>query len=59
MMESWFASLKNEDIYPDGQPATIAEARMRLFRYIQLYNNDRMHSALGYLSPIEYSRINK
>ncbi len=59
MMESWFASLKNEDIYPDGQPASIAEARMRLFRYIQLYNNDRMHSALGYLSPIEYSRINK
>jgi putative transposase len=59
MMESWFASLKNEDIYPGGQPATIADARMRLFRYIHLYNGSRMHSALGYRSPIEYSKINK
>lgn len=58
MMESWFASLKNEDIYPGGQPATLADARMRLFQYIQLYNTNRMHSALGYRSPIEYSKIN-
>lgn len=59
MMESWFASLKNEEIYPGGQPATLAEARMRLFRYIHLYNTSRMHSALGYRTPVEYSRINK
>jgi putative transposase len=59
MMESWFASLKNEDIYPAGQPATLADARMRLFRYIQLYNTRRMHSALGYRSPLEYSTINQ
>jgi transposase InsO family protein len=32
---------------------------MRLFRYIHLYNGSRMHSALGYRSPIEYSKINK
>lgn len=59
MMESWFASLKNEDIYPAGQPATLVDGRMRLFRYIHLYNTRRMHSALGYLSPIEYATINK
>lgn len=59
MMESWFASLKNEDIYPAGQPATLADARIRLFRYIQLYNTSRMHSALGYRSPLEYSKINQ
>lgn len=59
MMESWFASLKNEEIYPGGQPATFADARMRLFRYIQLYNNSRMHSALGYRSPIEYAKLNQ
>jgi len=58
LMESWFASLKNEDIYPAGQPATLADARLRLFRYIHLYNTSRMHSALGYRSPIEYARIN-
>jgi putative transposase len=59
VMESWFASLKNEDIYPVGQPATIAEARMRLFRYIHLYNTSRMHSALGYRSPSEYAKLNQ
>jgi putative transposase len=59
MMESWFASLKNEDIYPAGQPATLADARMRLFRYIQLYNTSRIHSALGYRSPLEYTKINQ
>jgi transposase InsO family protein len=32
---------------------------MRLFRYIQLYNTRRMHSALGYRSPLEYSKINQ
>ena len=59
MMESWFASLKNEDIYPGGQPATLADARIRLFRYIHLYNTSRMHSALGYRSPNEYSNPNQ
>ena len=33
MMESWFASFKNEEIYPNGLPLQ-AEARIRLFRYI-------------------------
>jgi putative transposase len=59
MMESWFASLKNEEIYPGGQPATLADARMRLFRYVHTYNTSRMHSALDYRSPIEYSKLNQ
>lgn len=50
-MESWFASLKKEEIYPNGQPATRADARTRLFTYIWTYNNHRLHSTLGYLSP--------
>lgn len=54
MMESWFASLKNEDIYPAGQPETLADARIRLFRY-----TSRMHSALGYRSPTEYAKLNQ
>jgi putative transposase len=55
MMESWFASLKNEDIYPAGQPATRSEARTRLLRYIHFYNNERMHSSLGYVAPVQYA----
>lgn len=54
-MESWFASFKNEEIYPNGQPATRQEARQRLFRYVWTYNTRRRHSRLGYLAPIPYA----
>jgi putative transposase len=58
-MESWFASLKNEDIYPNGTISTKAEAQQRLFHYIWDYNNHRLHSALGYRSPADYAKLNK
>lgn len=54
-MESWFASFKNEEIYPKGQPFTRAEASARLFRYIWSYNTERLHSSLGYTSPRDYA----
>jgi putative transposase len=54
-MESWFASLKTEEIYPNGQPATRAQARTRLFRYIWIYNNQRLHSSLDYRPPTSYA----
>lgn len=55
VIESWFASFKNEEIYPNGQPATRAEARARLFNYVWTYNHYRRHSTLGYVSPIIYA----
>jgi putative transposase len=54
-MESWFASLKNEELYPNGQPATRQEARQRLFSYIWTYNTTRRHSTLGNVSPRIYA----
>lgn len=54
-MESWFASFKNEEIYPKGQPFTRTEAASRLFRYIWSYNTERLHSTLGYQSPAHYA----
>lgn len=54
-MESWFASFKNEELYPGGQPATRAEARQRLFGYVWTYNNRRRHSSLGYATPRGYA----
>lgn len=59
VMESWFSSLKCEEIYPNGQPATRDQARSRLFNYIWTYNRERLHSSLGYLSPLDYARINQ
>ena len=57
-MESWFSSLKTEDIYPGGPIATRAEARSRLFDYIWEYNNHRLHSGLDYRSPIDCAKLN-
>jgi len=54
-MESWFASFKNEEIYPNGQPASRADARARLFNYIWTYNTQRLHSTLGYVTPRAYA----
>jgi putative transposase len=54
-MESWFASFKNEEIYPKGTPFTRAEARTRLFSYIWQYNTQRLHSSLGYVAPRVYA----
>jgi putative transposase len=56
-MESWCASLKNEDIYPGGIIKSRAEARSRLFDYIWDYNNHRLHSALGYRTPAAYAKL--
>lgn len=54
-MESWFASYKNEALYPFGQPSTRREARAGLFRYVWDYNTKRLHSTLGYVSPKAYA----
>ncbi len=54
-MESFFATLKGECAYQ--QFATKAEARTALFEFIEVwYNRHRLHSALGFLSPIEFEQ---
>lgn len=55
VMESWFASFKNEEIYPKGNPFTRAGARNRLFQYVWDYNTQRLHSSLGYVAPRVYA----
>jgi transposase InsO family protein len=38
----------------------MGEARMAVFHFIEgFYNPTRRHSALGYLSPIEYERTRR
>jgi putative transposase len=56
MCESFFATLECE-LLDRRKFQTHAEARMALFRYIEgFYNPRRRHSALGYLSPVNFER---
>lgn len=51
-VESFFASLKKELIYPYKQFITRSLAEQAIFRYIEVwYNRKRRHSTLNYLSP--------
>jgi len=53
-VESFFATTKKECIYR-REYSTMEEIEQDLFAYIQLfYNRKRIHSTLGYLSPVEY-----
>lgn len=55
-MESYWHSLKVEETH--GQDfATRAEAKNCVFAYIEgWYNTTRMHSSLGYKSPVQFER---
>ena len=46
--------MKKERIYRKNY-VTMEEVKADLFRYIELfYNRKRLHSVLGYMSPVEY-----
>lgn len=57
MMESFHASLKLEAVYrlPGGRFKTKEQARQAVFEYIEVfYNRQRRHSAIGYMSPVQF-----
>jgi putative transposase len=56
MCESFFATLECE-LIDRNRFRSMSEARISVFHFIEgFYNPSRRHSALGYLSPIEYER---
>jgi len=58
VVESFFKTIKTE-LTRRNKFNTKDEARSVIFEYIEVfYNRKRMHSTLGYLSPIEYERLN-
>lgn len=54
LAESFFATLKTE-CFSVKQPSAPAEARLMIFDYIEtFYNPKRLHSSLGYKSPVDF-----
>ena len=49
-LERWHGSLKNER-FRRAAPASLEEARRVVAEFVQHYNQVRLHSALGYITP--------
>jgi len=49
-IERWHGSIKSECIRP-GTPLSIDDARRLVANYVEHYNNERLHSAIGYITP--------
>jgi putative transposase len=51
-IERWHRSLKSECIRP-GVPLSLEDARRLVERYVDYYNQVRLHSAIGYIAPAD------
>jgi transposase InsO family protein len=49
-IERWHASLKRECLRP-GVPLSIEDARCMVAKYVEHYNQVRLHSGIGYVTP--------
>ena len=54
-MERFFRSLKSERI-SNYRFKNEEKARAEILDYTSYYNADRIHSSLGYLSPMDYEK---
>lgn len=58
VIESFWATLKRELVYPRERFATRDEARAAIFEFVEVYyNRERLHSSLGYETPERYESL--
>jgi len=53
-VERVIRTVREEEIWPNLYDL-LSEARAAVEAYVDFYNNERIHSALGYLRPHEYA----
>ena len=51
-LERWHGSLKGECIRPAALD-NVDEARRKVASYVHHYNHERLHSAVGYITPAD------
>ena len=51
-LERWHSSLKAECIRPKT-PLSLEDGRKLVAQFVQRYNTDRLHSAIGYVTPLD------
>ena len=49
-LERWHQTIKGECIRP-GTPLSVEDARRLVAEFVAYYNNERLHSAIGYITP--------
>ena len=54
-MESFFHTYKSEFYYPESINS-FQELKDKTDKYIQFYNRQRLHSSLGYKSPVDFEK---
>jgi putative transposase len=55
--ERFMRTFKEEIVYPN-EYESFEEAKSEVDNFISFYNHDYPHSALGYLSPIDFEKLN-
>ncbi len=52
-MERWHQTLKGDALRP-AQPLSLEDARRIVARFVEHYNQVRLHSAIGYIAPLAF-----